>query len=109
MTLEELKEKLLAVKAEQLLTPRECQYVNPDHLEKSCIVGALMTPEERMRIFDEDLNEFNVVDLDNMGFLPERLQAHVDILHALQKHFDAGGFMTPESFLEFLPHYVEKL
>ena len=105
MTRDELKEKLLALKADDIACPGSGRYrSNVDN--KPCIVGALFEPEQLSRIIRGGHNGSGVATLVKRGFLPTQFQPLTQELMVLQNVFDNSN-ATRGVFIQNMKTIVE--
>lgn len=79
------------------LGPRSaCTYSSP------CVVGALLTQEERDAIVKAGLDTQRVGLINMQGLLPERLRPHVEFLQQIQRRWDNPGKYTIDQMREYV-------
>lgn len=99
MNLSELRDAIAAVTEDQLLPFGACSYNVQGYDGKSCIVGALMTADERAALNTPDVNRKDVRWLAENEYLPKRFAHVADMLFRIQRLFDdSTRFETVEDF-----------
>lgn len=107
MNLYELRDAIAAVTEDQLLPFGACSYNDPENPGKSCIVGALMTADERAAIAP-DYNKKGVRWLKLNGELPDRFIPIFEVLDRLQYRFDQSDrWSSLEDFKASAFEYID--